>query len=95
MIANLPRHARVAVESTGPTYLASAGFDVTTVELLVDHSVDWYREAGVDYGVISSGDIRRYGPFLEAGRVLFAIPATGERWGPPIFIVRLGAASSR
>jgi 4-amino-4-deoxy-L-arabinose transferase-like glycosyltransferase len=95
MIANLSRHARVAVESTGPTYLERAGFEVTTVELLVDHSVDWYREAGVDYGVISSGDIRRYGPFLEGGRVLFAIPATNERWGPPIFIVRLGGASFR
>jgi 4-amino-4-deoxy-L-arabinose transferase-like glycosyltransferase len=92
MVANLPRHARVAVESTGPTHLDSAGFDVTDVELLVDHPLDWYREAGVEFGVISSADIRRYGPFLEAGRVLFTMPATDDRWGPPVFIVRLGLA---
>jgi hypothetical protein len=94
MVANLPRHAGVAVESTGPTHLDSAGFDVTAVELLIDHPVDWYREAGVDYGVISSANLQRYSAFLEPGRVLFAIPATGERWGPPIFIVRLGSAAA-
>ena len=69
---------------------------MTAVGLLIDHSIDWYQEAGVDYGVISSENIQRYGAFLESGRVLFAIPATGERWGPPVFIVRLGpAAASR
>jgi 4-amino-4-deoxy-L-arabinose transferase-like glycosyltransferase len=87
MIANLPRGARVAAENSGPNYLATAGFEVVPVDLLIDHSADWYVTEGVEYLVISSPDLTRYGDFLILGPVVLEIPAAAGRLGPPIRIV--------
>jgi 4-amino-4-deoxy-L-arabinose transferase-like glycosyltransferase len=87
---NTPRAARVAVENNGPTYLQTAGFRVTGTELLLDKDVEWYRQR-VDYLVISTADLARYGAYVSAGPTVFQISPTLQRWGPPILIVRLAA----
>src|SRR3954468_10024448 len=86
--ANTPRGTRLAVENSGPTYLGAAGFKVVGTELLLDHPPDWYR-GRVDYLIMSGVDLARYGSYLEAGRTVFQIPVTRQRWGPPIQIVAL------
>ncbi|HET7695619.1 MAG TPA: glycosyltransferase family 39 protein [Vicinamibacterales bacterium] len=86
--ANAPKGARVATENSGPTYLDAAGFRVAPTELLLDHPIDWYRSR-VDFLVISSADLSRYGDYLTAGPTVFQIAPTSQRWGPPIRVVRL------
>jgi 4-amino-4-deoxy-L-arabinose transferase-like glycosyltransferase len=83
-----PRGARLAVENSGPTYLGAAGFKVTGVELLLEHDIAWYRTR-VDYLLISAMDLTQYGPYVDAGPVVFQISPTPQRWGPPIRIVRI------
>lgn len=85
---NTPRGTRVAVENNGPTYLDTAGYTVTGTELLLDNGVDWYRQR-VNYLIISSADLTRYGPYLSAGPTVFQISPTPQRWGPPVVIVKL------
>ena len=87
--ANTPRGARLAVENSGPTYLEAAGFAVATVQQLIDHPAEWYRER-VDYLVISAADLARYGDYLAVGPTVFQVSPTGQRWGPPIRIVKFG-----
>ena len=86
--SNTPRAARVAVESNGPTYLASAGFKVTGTDMLIDRPLDWYRQRA-DYLVISATDLARYGEYVNAGPTVYQVAPTPQRWGPPILIVRL------
>jgi 4-amino-4-deoxy-L-arabinose transferase-like glycosyltransferase len=88
--SNAPRGTRVAVENNGPTYLGALGLRVTGTELLLDESVDWYRER-VDYLIVSAADVSRYGDYLNAGPTVFQIGPTPQRWGPPIMIVKLQA----
>ncbi len=57
MHAHLPAGARVLVENSGPTYLASLGFAIVPVELVPEHPLAWYRAQGLDYLVISARDI--------------------------------------
>jgi 4-amino-4-deoxy-L-arabinose transferase-like glycosyltransferase len=85
---NTPPGTRVAVENNGPTYLGSAGFKVTGTELLLDKGVDWYRQR-VDYLIISSADLARYGEYLNSGPTVFQVSPTAQRWGPPVVIVKL------
>lgn len=85
---NTAKGTRVAVENSGPTYLDAAGFRVASVELLIDHPPDWYRERA-DYLVISTADLSRYGDYLAAGPTVFQVSPTAQRWGPPVSIVRL------
>ena len=85
---NTPPGTRVAVENSGPTYLGSAGFEVTGTQLLLDKDVDWYRQR-VDYLIISSADLARYGAYVNSGPTVFQVSPTSQRWGPPILIVRL------
>jgi hypothetical protein len=85
-----PAGTRVAVENSGPTYLAGAGFRVTGTELLIEHPLEWYRERA-DYLVVSSADLTRYADYLAAGPMVFQIAPTPQRWGPPIVIVKLAA----
>ncbi len=85
---NTPPGTRVAVENNGPTYLGSAGFKVTGTELLLGKDVDWYRQR-VDYLIISSADLARYGAYVNSGATVFQVSPTSQRWGPPILIVRL------
>jgi len=85
---NTPRGTRVAVENNGPTYLETAGFRVLGTELLLDKGADWYRQR-VDYLILSSADLARYGEYLNAGPTVFQISPTPQRWGPPILIVKL------
>lgn len=87
--ANTPKGTRVAVENSGPTYLASAGFRVAATQLLLDRPLDWYRTR-VDYLVISSADLSRYDAYTAAGPTVFQVSPTPQRWGPPIAIVRIG-----
>lgn len=86
--SNTPKGTRVAVENSGPTYLESSGFRVAGNEVLIDRPIDWYRSR-VDYLVISSADLARYGDYVGAGPTVFQISPTPQRWGPPILIVRL------
>ena len=88
MKQNLPRGTAVAVENSGPTYLANAGFRVVPTELLIEHPPDWYRRQ-VGYLVISSRDPERYVAYEAAGPIVFEIAPTPQRWGPPIRIVKL------
>jgi 4-amino-4-deoxy-L-arabinose transferase-like glycosyltransferase len=85
---NVPRTTRVAVENNGPTYLDTEGFKVTGTEVLLDKNVAWYRQR-VDYLVISTADLARYGEYVNAGPTVFQIGPTPQRWGPPILIVKL------
>ncbi len=91
---NTGKGTRVAVENSGPTYLEAAGFRVASVELLIDHPPDWYRERA-DYLVISAADLSRYGDYLAAGPTVFQVSPTAQRWGPPVSIVRLAPQASR
>jgi hypothetical protein len=86
--ATLPSGTRLAVENNGPTYLTSAGFDVTHVELLIQHPLDWYRERNVHYLIVSSGVAWSQG-FADAGPRMLDVPSSRERLGPAIRIVRL------
>lgn len=90
---NAPKGARIAVENSGPTYLDAAGFRVAPTELLVDHPVEWYRTRA-DYLVISATDLSRYGDYLAAGRTVFQISPTPQRWGPPILVIRLSSPNA-
>jgi 4-amino-4-deoxy-L-arabinose transferase-like glycosyltransferase len=85
---NTAKGTRVVVENSGPTYLETAGFRVTGMEMLVERPVEWYRQRA-DYLVISSADLTRYGDYVNAGPTVFQINPTPQRWGPPILIVRL------
>jgi len=85
---NAPKNARVAVENSGPTYLAAAAFAVAQTELLTDHDLAWYRE-NVDYLIVSATDLASYHDILAAGPTVFQISPTLQRWGPPIRIVKL------
>jgi hypothetical protein len=80
----------MAVENSGPTYLSTAGFRVLTVQLVMDHPVDWYR-GRVDYLVISSRD--RTEAYDTAGETVFEVAPTLQRWGPGIRIVKLGGTA--
>ncbi|MGH9408630.1 MAG: hypothetical protein ACRD1V_04180, partial [Vicinamibacterales bacterium] len=82
--------SRIAVESSGPTYLEEAAFRVVPTELLVDHPPDWYP-AHADYLIISSANPPRYAPYIAEGRTVFQIAPAADRWGPPITIVKLDA----
>lgn len=86
--SNTPKGTRVAVENSGPTYLDSAGFKVAGNQVLIDRPIDWYRSR-VDYLVISTADLTRYGDYVGAGPTVFQVSPTPQRWGPPILIVRL------
>jgi 4-amino-4-deoxy-L-arabinose transferase-like glycosyltransferase len=86
--ANTPKGTRVAVENSGPTYLATAGFRVLGSPLLLGQPVDWYRTR-VDYLVISATDLSRYADYVNAGPAVFQVSPTSQRSGPPILIVRL------
>lgn len=86
--SNTPRATRVAVENSGPTYLETAGFQVTSTELLIDKAPDWYRQR-VDYLIISATDLARYGAYVSAGPTVYQIGPTPQRWGPPILIVKI------
>jgi 4-amino-4-deoxy-L-arabinose transferase-like glycosyltransferase len=83
-----PKGTRIAVENSGPTYLSEAGFKVAGTERLIDHSADWYRQR-VDYLVISTFDLTKYGEYVNAGPTVFQISPTLQRFGPPIQIVRI------
>ena len=85
---NTPKGTRVAVENSGPTYLDAAGFRVAGNQVLIDQPLDWYRSR-VDYLVISSADLARYGDYVAAGPTVFQVSPTPQRWGPPILIIRL------
>ena len=89
MQAHLPDGARVLVENSGPTYLRSLGLDVVPVELATEHPVEWYREQGVAYLVISARDIATEREYLTAGPIVFEVAPGPARWGPPIRVVRL------
>jgi 4-amino-4-deoxy-L-arabinose transferase-like glycosyltransferase len=84
--------SRVAVENSGPTYVAAAGFAVIRTELLFEHDVAWYRQHA-DYLVVSSPDVSRYADLLAAGPTVFQIAPTPQRWGPPILIVSIAPAA--
>lgn len=89
MIANVPRGARIAVEYSGPKYLDQAGFEVLPSGLLTGQPASWYLEERVEYLVISSADLSRYSGLFELGPVVWEIPATVQRWGPAIRIVKI------
>jgi hypothetical protein len=89
MIANVPHGTRIAVENSGPKYLDRAGFEVKPTALLTDQPAGWYLEERVEYLVISSADLSRYSGLLELGPVVWEIPATLQRWGPAIRIVKI------
>jgi 4-amino-4-deoxy-L-arabinose transferase-like glycosyltransferase len=89
MAEHLPAGAALAVENSGPTYLSNAGFRVLTVQLVMDHPVEWYR-GRVDYLVISSRD--RTEDYDAAGQTVFEVASTPQRWGPGIRIVKLGGS---
>lgn len=86
--ATLPPGTRLAVENSGPTYLSAAGFDVTDVELLLQHPLAWYVERRVQYLIVSSGAAWS-GGYADAGPRMLDVPLSLERWGPAIRIVRL------
>jgi 4-amino-4-deoxy-L-arabinose transferase-like glycosyltransferase len=86
--ANTPARTRVAVESSGPTYLGAAGMQVVPSEPLFERDANWYR-GRADYLVISATDLSPYGDLLNAGRIVFQIAPTPQRGGPPIRIVQL------
>jgi 4-amino-4-deoxy-L-arabinose transferase-like glycosyltransferase len=86
--ASLPAGTRLAVENSGPTYLGTAGFEVTEVELLVEHPLEWYAERRIQYLVVSSG-VGWTGGYADAGARMLDVPAAPDRLGPPIRIVRL------
>jgi 4-amino-4-deoxy-L-arabinose transferase-like glycosyltransferase len=86
--ATLPAGSRLAVENSGPTYLASAGFDVVNVELLTAQPIEWYVQRGVQYLVVSSGVGWSEG-YAAAGPRMLDVPASPERSGPAIRIVQL------
>ena len=86
--AAVPKGTRLAVENSGPTHLAAAGFKVTEVELLIGQPAAWYREQGIEYLVVSSGVAWEQG-YADAGVTAVDVPNTPQRPGPPIRIVRL------
>ena len=83
------RGTRIAVENSGPTYLRNAGFEVTDVELLSEHPIEWYTERKIEYLVISSAQAWSLG-YADAGRRMFDVPSSLDRGGPTIRIVKLG-----
>jgi hypothetical protein len=87
--AGLPRGARIAVENSGPTHLAAAGFHVIDVELLIEHPVEWYAERKVEYLIVSSG-VAWSGGYADAGVTAVDVPSTPQRPGPAIRIVKIG-----
>lgn len=89
MKANLPAGARIVVENSGPTYLRTLGLDVVAVELVTEHPVDWYRDEGVEYLVISSRDESLNREYMKAGPIVFEVAPSASRWGPPIRVVRV------
>jgi 4-amino-4-deoxy-L-arabinose transferase-like glycosyltransferase len=86
--AGAPPGTRIAVENSGPTYLKAAGFEVTNVELLSEHPVEWYANQGIQYLIVSSGQAWSAG-YGDAGRKMFDVPASLDRTGPAVRIVRL------
>ena len=91
MIANLPRGTRVAVENSGPRYLVRAGFGEIRTQRLVDQPADWYVAQRVAYLVVSSTDLRWYSGLFTLGPTVLEIPATMQRFGPPIRIVKVSS----
>jgi 4-amino-4-deoxy-L-arabinose transferase-like glycosyltransferase len=87
--ASVPRGTRVAVENSGPSYLGRAGLDVTAVELLVQHPLDWYVQQKIDYLIVSSGVAWTQG-YADAGVKTVDVPNTPQRPGPSIRVVRIG-----
>jgi 4-amino-4-deoxy-L-arabinose transferase-like glycosyltransferase len=85
----LPPGTRVMVENSGPTYLRTLGLDVLPVELATDHPLEWYREQGVAYLVISTRDLSLVREYLKAGPVVFESAPSDTRWGPPIRVIQL------
>jgi 4-amino-4-deoxy-L-arabinose transferase-like glycosyltransferase len=86
--AAFPPKTRIAVEVSGPSYLGSAGFEVTNVELLIDHPIEWYVDSKVQYLIVSSDTAWEKG-YADAGPRVLDVPTTRERAGPPIRVVRL------
>ncbi len=91
LISNIPAGTRLVVENSGPTYLASAKFEVRAVEVMVDQPVDLYRKQRFEYLVISSANAWRDPSYAEAGPVVYEVAPTPQRWGPAIRIVRIGS----
>ncbi|MCX6544305.1 MAG: glycosyltransferase family 39 protein [Acidobacteria bacterium] len=81
--------SRVAVENNGPTYLGSAGLDVTLTERIIDRPLESYVKDGFDYLVISTEGINRYDPYLQAGPQVFHVSPDETMWGPDIRIIKL------
>jgi len=96
MMATIPRGTRVVVQNGGPTHLDRAGFDlVDQPNDLSKESLDSYLKNGVKYVVIarwSSAALTAYGPFFDAGSVVFSIEPSEKRWGPFVRIVKLTRA---
>ena len=89
LAANVDRGTRIAVENAGPTYLASAGFDVVPIGRASDRPVSRYIESRIAYVVVAASDVGRYSDFLASGTLVFEIAPTAQRAGPPLRIIRL------
>jgi 4-amino-4-deoxy-L-arabinose transferase-like glycosyltransferase len=87
---SVPRGSRIAVENSGPTHLTQAGFDVRAVELLVEHSLEWYAQNQVEYLIISSGAGWSAG-YADAGVKMVDVPSLPNRPGPSIRVVKIAA----
>ena len=91
LIASSPplSRTRIALESDGPTNLAHAGFSLEPTHRLLDHPLEWYRRAEVEYLVISATDLEPYAAFTAQAPTVLTVLPSPERWGPPIRILRL------
>ena len=92
MRAAIPKGTRIVAEKGGPTHLRFAGFDVVDQPDRVEASPDTYVKQGIDYVVIarySAQAMPAYTTLVNAGRVVFQIEPSDERWGPFVRVVKL------
>ena len=89
---SVPKGTRVITENSGPTNLAAAGVEVVDRPNRLEEPADAYVKQGIEYVIVapySAAALPWYDPLVNAGRVVFEMDPSDERWGPVIRIVKL------
>ena len=93
MVDTLPRGTKVVVEGPGPAYLERVGFEVVDHPDRIDGGrLEAYLKAGAEYVVLApwtATDPPEHAPILGAGRIVFGVDPSAQRWGPFVRVVKL------
>jgi hypothetical protein len=93
MTATLPKGTRLVSESSGPSNLSAAGFQLLDDPNQIDDgALEAAIRNGLEYVVVarwSAAALPTDSHVVNDGRVVFSVDPSNSRWGPVIRIVKV------